>query len=110
METCYKVFRREIIKQMPLKSRRFGFEPEITVKLAKCRYRIYEVPISYAGRTYDEGKKIGWKDGVDALWTLFYFTFLDRTPLPVLELPPLVVTGELTRVFPRAGVERDVQA
>jgi glycosyltransferase involved in cell wall biosynthesis len=103
METCYKVFRREIIQQMPLKSKRFGFEPEITVKIAKCRYRIYEVPISYAGRTYAEGKKIGWKDGVDALWTLTYFTFFDRTPLPVLELPPVVATGSLTSTVPAAS-------
>lgn len=103
METCYKVFRREIIQQMPLKSKRFGFEPEITVKIAKCRYRIYEVPISYAGRTYAEGKKIGWKDGVDALWTLTYFTFFDRTPLPILELPPVVATGELTATVPAAN-------
>ena len=70
METCYKVFRREIIQQMPLSSKRFGFEPEITVKIAKCRYRIYEVPISYAGRTYAEGKKIGWKDGFRALYAI----------------------------------------
>lgn len=90
METCYKVFRREIIQEMPLKSKRFGFEPEVTVKLAKAGYRIYEVPISYAGRTYAEGKKIGWKDGVDALWTLFYFRFLDRTSIRRQELTRLV--------------------
>jgi glycosyltransferase involved in cell wall biosynthesis len=90
METCYKVFRREIIQQMPLRSQRFGFEPEVTVKLAKAGYRIYEVPISYAGRTYAEGKKIGWKDGVDALWTLFYFRFLDRTPIRRQELTRIV--------------------
>ncbi len=93
METCYKVFRREIIQGMPLRSQRFGFEPEITVKLAKAKYRIYEVPISYAGRTYEEGKKIGWKDAVDAMWTLLYFTFLDRTPIP---------RATLTRLIPSA--------
>ncbi|MNK87027.1 Undecaprenyl-phosphate 4-deoxy-4-formamido-L-arabinose transferase [compost metagenome] len=82
METCYKVFRRPIIQTMPLKSQRFGFEPEVTVKVAKAGYRIYEVPISYSGRTYAEGKKIGWKDGFDALWTLFYFRFIDRAPIP----------------------------
>jgi glycosyltransferase involved in cell wall biosynthesis len=87
METCYKVFRREIIQQMPLKSKRFGFEPEITVKVAKARYRIYEVGISYAGRTYAEGKKIGWRDGVEALWTLVYYRFFDPTPIPRVELP-----------------------
>ncbi|MNS84758.1 hypothetical protein D3C72_1185930 [compost metagenome] len=65
-----------------MKSQRFGFEPEVTVKVAKAGYRIYEVPISYSGRTYAEGKKIGWKDGFDALWTLFYFRFIDRAPIP----------------------------
>lgn len=67
METCYKVFRRELIQSIPLEENRFGFEPEITVKLAKRRVRIYEVGISYAGRTYAEGKKIGWRDGVSAI-------------------------------------------
>jgi glycosyltransferase involved in cell wall biosynthesis len=70
METCYKVFRREVIQAIPLEEDRFGFEPEITVKIAKRRLRIYEVGISYWGRTYEEGKKIGWKDGVRALWCL----------------------------------------
>src|SRR6202047_3089782 len=65
METCYKAFRREIIQAIPLEENRFGFEPEITVKVAKRQLRIYEVGISYWGRTYAEGKKIGWKDGVD---------------------------------------------
>jgi hypothetical protein len=70
METCYKVFRREIIQSIPLEEKRFGFEPEITVKIAKRKLRIYEVGISYWGRTYEEGKKIQWKDGVRALWCL----------------------------------------
>ena len=70
METCYKVFRREVIQSIPIEENRFGFEPEITVKIAKRRLRIYEVGISYWGRTYEEGKKIGWKDGVRALWCL----------------------------------------
>ncbi|MEW6364136.1 MAG: glycosyltransferase [Acidobacteriota bacterium] len=74
METCYKVFRREIIQAIPLRSRRFGFEPEITAKLAKMKVRIYEVPISYHGRSYDEGKKITWKDGLSALWHIFRFS------------------------------------
>jgi glycosyltransferase involved in cell wall biosynthesis len=95
METCYKVFRREIIQQMPLRSQRFGFEPEITVKIAKARYRIYEVGISYAGRTYAEGKKIGWRDGVEALWTLLYYRFLDPTPIPRVELPRIERASEL---------------
>jgi len=70
METCYKVFRREVIQSIPLQEKRFGFEPEITVKIARRNLRIYEVGISYWGRTYEEGKKIQWKDGVRALWCL----------------------------------------
>ncbi len=77
METCYKVFRRDILKKISLKSPRFGFEPEITVKLAKLRCRIYEVPISYSGRDYAEGKKIGWKDGLAALFHLVRFRFFN---------------------------------
>ena len=74
METSYKVFRREIIQAIPLEENRFGFEPEITVKVAKRRLRIYEVGISYWGRTYEEGKKIGWKDGFRALWCLLKYS------------------------------------
>jgi glycosyltransferase involved in cell wall biosynthesis len=74
METCYKVFRREVIQSIPIEEDRFGFEPEITVKIAKRRLRIYEVGISYWGRTYEEGKKIGWKDGVRALWCLLKYS------------------------------------
>jgi len=74
METCYKMFRREVIQSIPLEENRFGFEPEITVKVAKRRLRIYEVGISYWGRTYEEGKKIGWKDGVRALWCLLKYS------------------------------------
>jgi len=70
METCYKVFRREIIQNIAIEEERFGFEPEITAKIAATRCRIYEVGISYAGRTYAEGKKIGWKDGVRAIWCI----------------------------------------
>jgi glycosyltransferase involved in cell wall biosynthesis len=73
METCYKVFRREVLKDIQIKSNRFGFEPEITAKVAKGKWRVYEVPISYAGRTYEEGKKITWKDGVQALWCIIRF-------------------------------------
>tara|TARA_Y100000588_G_scaffold388917_1_gene490294 strand:- start:1502 stop:2173 length:672 start_codon:yes stop_codon:yes gene_type:complete len=78
METCYKAFKTEIIKSVDLKEDRFGFEPEITAKLAQMRLRIYEVGISYSGRTYDEGKKIGWKDGVRAIWCIFKYN-LTRT-------------------------------
>ncbi len=75
METCYKVFRTEVLRKIDLKSDRFGFEPEVTIKLARLKCRIYEVPISYAGRDYSEGKKIGWKDGLAALWHIFRFRF-----------------------------------
>lgn len=74
METCYKVFRREVIQSIPIEEDRFGFEPEITVKIARRNLRIYEVGISYWGRTYQEGKKIGWKDGVRALYCLFKYS------------------------------------
>ena len=74
METCYKAFRREVIQAIPIEEDRFGFEPEITVKVAKHRLRIYEVGISYWGRTYEEGKKIGWKDGAWALWCLLKYS------------------------------------
>lgn len=77
METCYKVFRREVIQSIPLKSDRFGFEPEVTAKIARRGYRVYETPISYHGRTYEEGKKIGWRDGVQAIWTILRYHFAD---------------------------------
>jgi len=73
METCYKVFRKEIISQIDLKEKRFGFEPEITVKIAKLNCRTYEVGISYSGRTYEEGKKVTWKDGLYAIWCLLKY-------------------------------------
>ncbi len=68
METCYKMVRADLLKSLPLATERFGIEPELTARLSQARARIYEVPISYAGRTYAEGKKIGWRDGVAALW------------------------------------------
>jgi len=77
METCYKVFRKEVLEGIKLRSNRFGFEPEITAKISRGKWRIYEVPISYAGRTYEEGKKITWKDGVKALWCIFWFKIAD---------------------------------
>ncbi len=77
METCYKVFRAEVVRGLNLKSKRFEFEPEITAKILKRGYRIYEVPISYAGREWDEGKKIQWTDGPIALWTLLKYRFVD---------------------------------
>jgi glycosyltransferase involved in cell wall biosynthesis len=77
METCYKVFRREVVADMKIHARGFEFEPEFTAKVLKKRIRIYEVPISYNGREYDEGKKIKWTDAPIALWTLFKYRFVD---------------------------------
>jgi glycosyltransferase involved in cell wall biosynthesis len=77
METCYKVFRREVLNDIQLKSNRFGFEPEFTAKIARKGFRIYETSISYSGRTYAEGKKIGWKDGVKAIVAIIWFRFFD---------------------------------
>ena len=77
METCYKVFRKEVIRGMRLRSNRFGFEPEVTARVAKGRWRIYEVPISYAGRSYEEGKKITWRDGVVTLYAILRYRFFD---------------------------------
>jgi len=75
METCYKAFRREIIRSIPLEQDRFGFEPEITAKVARCGARVVEVPISYVGRTHEEGKKIGWRDGLKAIWCIMKYGF-----------------------------------
>ena len=77
METCYKVFRRQCVEGMKLTSDRFGIEPELTAKLARRRYRFYETGINYSGRDYAEGKKIGWKDGLAALWFIFRYRFFD---------------------------------
>jgi glycosyltransferase involved in cell wall biosynthesis len=77
METCYKAFRREILQGMALRSNRFGFEPEFTMKVARRRCRIYEVPVSYHGRDYDQGKKITWKDGFAAIWYIVKYRLVD---------------------------------
>ena len=77
METCYKVFRAEILKKIQFRENRFGFEPEFTAKVAKARCRIYEVPISYSGRDYSEGKKITWKDGVAAIYFIIKYRFFN---------------------------------
>jgi glycosyltransferase involved in cell wall biosynthesis len=92
METCYKAFRREVVQSIPIEEDRFGFEPEITVKVAKRHLRIYEVGISYWGRTYEEGKKIGWKDGVRAVWCLLKYSLKEpvvaaREAAPAESLP-----------------------
>jgi len=78
METCYKVFRREVIQSIEIQENRFGFEPEVTAKVARMGVRIYEVGISYSGRTYSEGKKIGWKDGVRAIYAIVKYNFFVR--------------------------------
>jgi len=77
METCYKAFRSNVIKSIPIRSNRFGFEPEITSKIARRRFRIHEVGISYNGRTYEEGKKIGWKDGVCAIFVILKYWIIN---------------------------------
>ena len=77
METCYKVMRTDVLRSMELKSNGFGIEPEITAKVFKRRFRVYEVPISYDGRGYDEGKKITWRDGIVALWVLLKYRFTE---------------------------------
>lgn len=79
METCYKVFRTEVIRDIPLRSNRFGFEPEITAKIARRDVRLFEVPISYAGRTYAEGKKVNWRDGVAALGAIIWYNLTNET-------------------------------
>jgi len=78
METCYKMFRADVLKRIELCEDRFGFEPEVTAKIARLGVRVFEVGISYAGRTYDEGKKIGWRDGAQALWCIFKYGLLRR--------------------------------
>ena len=93
METCYKVFRREVIQSIDIEEDRFGFEPEVTAKVAAMRCRVYEVGISYHGRTYEEGKKIGWRDGVRAFYCIIAYSPLGRR-LGVQRLGPLV--GRLT--------------
>ncbi len=83
METCYKVMRREVVQRLNLKTNRFGVEPEITAKVARMRARIYEVPISYSGRDFSEGKKIGWKDGIPALWAILKFNLWEASVEPL---------------------------
>lgn len=99
METCYKAFRREVIQAIPLEENRFGFEPEVTVKIAKRRLRVYEVGISYSGRTYEEGKKIGWKDGVRAFWCMLKYSWTE---------PRVKATRQAPQALPQ-GVRNDEQ-
>ena len=78
METCYKTFTRDVLDRITLRSDRFGFEPEFTARISRLGVRIYEVPVSYHGRTYSEGKKIGWKDGISAVWSILRFNVWSR--------------------------------
>jgi glycosyltransferase involved in cell wall biosynthesis len=92
METCYKVFRREVLAAVDLKQDRFGFEPEITAKVAALGVRVYEVPVSYHGRTYEEGKKIGWRDAVQAVWCIVRYGLTATRPKERLfAQPPLAL-------------------
>lgn len=102
METGYKVFRKELLEDLRIEEERFGFEPEITAKLAQRRCRIYEVGISYYGRTYDEGKKIGWRDGVRALYVILKYNIWRREACPVRnpELASALAGCELAPVAP----------
>jgi glycosyltransferase involved in cell wall biosynthesis len=86
METCYKMARADLMRSLPLQAERFGIEPELAARLAQSRARIYEVPISYSGRTYEEGKKINWKDGVAAIWHILRYNLFP--PRPAVYVPP----------------------
>ena len=100
METCYKAVRADLLKDLRLRSERFGIEPEMTTRLAQSGARIYEVPISYHGRTYAEGKSIGWRDGLEAMWLLFKFRFLDSRfteDIQRLSLGNLAAAPQITR-------------
>ncbi len=109
METCYKVFRREVIQNLVLETERFGIEPEMTAKLARMPgLRIYEVPIQYHGRTYAEGKKITWKDGVSAFWYISKFNLFSRTEA-AFKRPPEEIIAEL-RAHPVPVTEADLAA
>ena len=103
METCYKMVRTDLMRSLPLRTKRFGIEPELTARLAQARARIYEVPISYYGRTYDEGKKIGWRDGIAAFWHIVRANvFAPRVPrwIPAGDGP---ATGRHPAPLPRAA-------
>jgi glycosyltransferase involved in cell wall biosynthesis len=100
METCYKMVRADLLKSLPLRTDRFGIEPELTARLAQSRARIYELPISYDGRTYAEGKKIGWRDGVAALWHILRANLLSRGAPPYVR-PPVPASHRPTRIVSR---------
>lgn len=109
METCYKAFTSECLRALPLESNRFGIEPEVAAKVARNRFRLYEVPISYNGRTYEEGKKINWKDGVAALWFIFKYRFssnyadVGKVALDALEQAPRFNQWMFDSIRPHLG-------
>jgi glycosyltransferase involved in cell wall biosynthesis len=111
METCYKMVRRELLQSLPLSANRFGIEPELTARLAQAGARIYELPISYNGRSYAEGKKIGWKDGVSALWGILKYNVFP--PRVAKWIPPAVPAWDAperiaeARAQPRVASSRD---
>jgi glycosyltransferase involved in cell wall biosynthesis len=105
METCYKVFRASVIKQLELRENRFAFEPEITAKVAKARCRIYEVGISYYGRTYEEGKKITWKDGIRALYAIIKYNFFAAHGRALVAKPRATVSSVVNGVHLPAAVK-----
>ena len=106
METCYKMVRADLMKSLPLTADRFGIEPELTARLSQARARIWEMPISYSGRTYAEGKKIGWQDGVAAFWHIIKFNFVGpRAP----EYRPLREAAGLEKVQPPMPAEASVE-
>jgi glycosyltransferase involved in cell wall biosynthesis len=105
METCYKMVRRELLQELPLSANRFGIEPELTARLAQAQARIYELPISYDGRSYAEGKKIGWKDGVSALWCIVRYNMLN--PKARTWTPPAVPLWETPGRLSSISVDRE---
>jgi len=102
MECCYKIFKRELLQQITLEENRFGFEPEITAKIARLKARIYEVPVSYAGRTYEEGKKINWKDGFSALRCILRYNLWARQPRAIAQ----IAATEAEPVAGKIGMEQ----
>ncbi len=109
METCYKAFRSSILKTIPLRSNRFGMEPELTAKIAKRGLSVYEVPISYHGRRYSEGKKIGWKDGVSAIKTIIKYWLIDDCYVDSADNPGLLRRMEQSRNFTRLLIRKSVK-
>jgi glycosyltransferase involved in cell wall biosynthesis len=114
METCYKAFRRDVVRRIRIREDRFGFEPEVTAKVAAMGCRVYEVGISYDGRTYEEGKKIGWRDGLRALWCILKYNLLARTAdtrsLPAAPRDKAMLGGASTHAPSPAGAARSLNA